>query len=210
MLPNMYVWKMPSKEWQLWVEAHWWLRWIYVRHIELYWYTHWTRICWHGKLFVDAALPFGLWSAPKIFTAVADAVTWVLQQQGVKFIIHYLDGFLLIGPPRCDDCAVALEILLQMFDLLGLPVAWENLEGPMACLTFLGFEIDSLALELRLPKEKMLELQQTVTSWLGRTDCRKKELESLQGQLAYVSKVVKPGKTFIRRLIELLAGFCKP
>ena len=165
---------------------------------------------WHGKLFVDAVLPFGLRSAPKIFTALADAVTWIIRQQGVKFIIHYLDDFLLIGPPQSDDCAVALAILLQTFDILGLPVAWEKLEGPTACLTFLGFEIDSLALELRLPQEKMLELQRTISSWLERTDCRKKELESLHGQLAYASKVVKPGKTFTRRLIERLAGFRKP
>jgi len=161
---------------------------------------------WHGKLFVDGALPFGLRSAPKIFMAVADAITWILRKQGVKFIIHYSDGFLLIGPPGCDDCALALTILLQTFDLLRLPVAWEKLEGPTTCLTFLGFEIDLLA----LPKEKMLELQQAVASWLERTDCRKKELESLHGQLAYASKVVKPGKTFTRRLIELLAGFRKP
>ena len=164
---------------------------------------------WQGKLFIDAALPFGLRSAPKIFTAVADAVTWIIRQQGVRFIIHYLDDFLLIGPPGHDDCAVALAILLQTFDLLGLPVAWEKLEGPTACLTFLGLEIDSATLELRLPREKLWELQQTVSSWLDRTDCRKKELESLHGQLAYASKVVKPGKTFTRCLIELLAGFRK-
>ena len=79
----------------------------------------------------------------------------------------------------------------------------------MACLTFLGLEIDSAALELRLPQEKLWELQQTVASCLDRTDCQKKELESLHGQLAYASKVVKPGKTFTRCLIELLAGFRK-
>ena len=159
--------------------------------------------------FIDAALPFGLHSAPKIFTAVADAVTWIIQQQGAPLlIIHYLDDFLLIGPPGCDDCAVALAILLQTFNLLGLPVAWEKLEGPTACLTFLGLEIDSAALELRLPQEKLWKLQQTDASWLDRTDCQK-ELESLHGQLAYASKVVKPGKTFTCRLIELLAGFRK-
>ena len=31
-------------------------------------------ILWKGSLYVDTALPFGLLSAPKIFTAVADAV----------------------------------------------------------------------------------------------------------------------------------------
>jgi len=42
---------------------------------------------WHGKLFIDAALPFGL---PRV---VEDAVTWMIQQQGVKFIIHYLNDW---------------------------------------------------------------------------------------------------------------------
>ena len=165
---------------------------------------------WRGKLFIDAALPFGLRSAPKIFTAIADAVTWIVQQQGVRFVIHYLDDFLLIGPAGSDECAVALAILLQTFEVLGLPVAWEKLEGPATSLTFLGFEIDTMALELRLPQVKLVELQQTVVSWLDRTDCLKKELESLHGKLAHASKVVKLGKTFTRRLIELLAGFRKP
>ena len=56
---------------------------------------------WHGELFIGTALPFGLRSPPKIFTAVADAVTWIIRQQGVKFIIHYLDDFLLIGRGVC-------------------------------------------------------------------------------------------------------------
>ena len=34
---------------------------------------------WEGGLFVDIVLPFGLRSAPKIFTAVADAVEWMLK-----------------------------------------------------------------------------------------------------------------------------------
>ena len=32
-----------------------------------------TGMKWRDRLFVDAALPFGLRSAPKIFTAMADA-----------------------------------------------------------------------------------------------------------------------------------------
>ena len=48
---------------------------------------------------MDTALPFGLRSAPKIFTAVADAVEWIAKQEGVGFVIHYLDDFLVVGPP---------------------------------------------------------------------------------------------------------------
>ena len=52
---------------------------------------------WEGALFVDSVLPFGLRSAPKIFSAVADAVEWILKQGGVRFAVHYLDDFLVMG-----------------------------------------------------------------------------------------------------------------
>ena len=38
---------------------------------------------WRDALFVDTSLPFCLRSAPKIFTAVADAVEWIARQEGV-------------------------------------------------------------------------------------------------------------------------------
>ena len=48
---------------------------------------------WEGSLFIDMVLPFGLRSALKIFTAIADAVEWIAKQTGVNFVIHYLDDF---------------------------------------------------------------------------------------------------------------------
>ena len=45
---------------------------------------------WHGKVFVDATLPFGLRSAPLIFTAIADAAMWVIQQKGATQVFHYI------------------------------------------------------------------------------------------------------------------------
>ena len=39
---------------------------------------------WRGKLYVDMVLPFGFRSAPKIFTAVADALQWILEERGVS------------------------------------------------------------------------------------------------------------------------------
>ena len=37
-------------------------------------------VLWKEKLYVDTMLPFGLRSAPKIFTAVADAIEWCVRQ----------------------------------------------------------------------------------------------------------------------------------
>ena len=36
---------------------------------------------WDGSLYIDTALPFGLRSAPKIFTAVADAAEWIVRRR---------------------------------------------------------------------------------------------------------------------------------
>jgi len=55
-----------------------------------------SRMKSEGNFCVDAALPFGLQSAPLLFTALADAVQWVVQQ---GWILHYIDDFITIGPP---------------------------------------------------------------------------------------------------------------
>jgi len=36
---------------------------------------------WEGQVFVDTTLPFGLRSAPIIFSAVADALLWIMQKK---------------------------------------------------------------------------------------------------------------------------------
>jgi hypothetical protein len=146
-------------------------------------------------------------SAPKIFTAITDAVEWILKQAGVKFVIHYLDDFLLIGAPGSRECAEALEIVKAIFGRLGLPIAIRKLEGPTLCLIFLGIEIDTWAMELRLPVEKLRELQALLEAWLsGQQSRTRDELESLTGKLNHACAVVRPGKTFMRRMFELLAG----
>ena len=40
---------------------------------------------WQGKVYVDTVLPFGLRSAPLIFSVVADALEWMMIQQGTSW-----------------------------------------------------------------------------------------------------------------------------
>lgn len=128
------------------------------------------------------------------------------KQAGVRLVIHYLDDFLIVGAPASPECAEALRILLAIFKRLGLPVAMGKLEGPVMCLDFLGFELDTHALEVRLPQRKLVEIRTLVDMWKGRKTCTKAELESLTGKLAFAARVVQPGKTFLGRLYQLLGG----
>ena len=158
---------------------------------------------WEEKLYLDTALPFGLRSAPKIFTAVADALEWAMKKRGVSAAEHYLDDFILLGSPHSQECQANLDTALTVCSTLGVPLAREKLVGPATCLTFLGIEVDTASLELHLPKEKLMALRDTVMDWQGKKCCTKRELLSFIGQLSHACKVVKPGRRFLRRLINL-------
>ncbi len=108
---------------------------------------------------MDRALPFGLCSAPKIFSAVADLVIWVLHCNGIAHKLHYLDDFLFLGAPYTEEAAKALETASQVLHMLGIPIAVHKTEGPATSLVFLGIVIDTALLEFRLPAEKLSRLQ---------------------------------------------------
>ena len=67
-------------------------------------------VMWENTIFIDTALPFGLRSAPKIFSAVADGVLWAMWLNGARLLLHYLDDFIFFGQPGSGDCARALDI----------------------------------------------------------------------------------------------------
>lgn len=52
---------------------------------------------WENSVYIDRTLPFGLHSVPNIFSAVADAIQWILNQKGIVNIIHYLDDYILVA-----------------------------------------------------------------------------------------------------------------
>ena len=89
---------------------------------------HVLGLSWEHQVFLEAALPFGLRSAPKIFSAVADALLWIMSQHGVRTAIHYLDDFLFAGPPASTECHMALSTARRTCDTLGVPIAPEKVE----------------------------------------------------------------------------------
>ena len=96
---------------------------------------------WKGKIYVDTMLPFGLRSAPKIFTALADALEWGIRQWGAHFVAHYLDDFATFGPPGSLECQRNMESIMELSKVLGVPLAEEKIESPTTEITLLGIKI---------------------------------------------------------------------
>ena len=167
-------------------------------------------ISWQDNIYIDRSLPFGLRSAPKVFSAVADAIAWVIHSKGVHQQLHYLDDFLFFGQPGSVKTQQILELVLQTLDHMGVPVASHKTEGPGTCVSFLGILIDTVRMELRLPADKLHRLQALVTLWVNKRSCVKKELESFLGHLSHAAKVIRPGRTFLRQLFILLSCANQP
>ena len=81
--------------------------------------------------------------------------------------------------------------------------------GPLTTLTFLGIQIDTASLQLRLPQEKLQRLVALLNEWMRggptptpRRSGTKRDLLSLIGLLNHAVSVVKPGRTFLRSLID--------
>ena len=84
------------------------------------------------------------------------------------------------------------------------PTAMDKQEGPTTCIIFLGVELDTEKLELRLPHRKLLRLKSLLQQWIHLKSVKKKDLDSLVGQLHDASIVIRSGRTFIHRLIDAL------
>lgn len=103
---------------------------------------------WEGKVHIDATLLFRLRSAPKIFNTVANTIEWIVKQHGVEILWHYLDDFIICGPAGSEECFINLQMLIDIYNHLGVPLAKEKLEGPTTALVFLGVLINIIRGEL--------------------------------------------------------------
>ena len=167
-------------------------------------------VSWQDEVYVDRSLPFGLRSAPKIFNAIADFLAWVLHRNGIQYILHYPDDFLILAP---SEPGSALRTRLQVeaiLDYVGAPIAHHKTEGPSTVLTFLGIQVDTSQFLLSLPVDKVYRLRDLLSHWQYRRSCTKRELQSFLGHLSHAATVIRPGRVILRSLFSLLSRLANP
>ena len=121
-----------------------------------------------------------------------------------------MDDFLILGPAGNNTCKNHLQKFLALCDELGVPIKFDKTVGPCTCLTFMGLEIDSVRMEARLPQDKLDKVRLLLRTY---QKCRKVRLQALQsiiGLLSFCCAVVRPGRCFLRRLVDLTVGISRP
>ena len=167
--------------------------------------------CWENSSYFDKCLPMGASSSCKIWESFSTALQWIAKSKlAISGVLHLSDNFLLIDK-TFSACEHNLFRFLTMCDLTsGVPMAPEKTMGPSSVLCFAGIELDTDKMEACLPEEK---LRKCVTLIYEFIKCKKvslKEIQSLISLLNFTCSVVIPGRTFLRRMINLTVGFNRP
>ena len=155
------------------------------------------------KAYKFQSLPFGLRSSPHRFDQLAKALLYIMFKRGVPTsTVQYLDDYCCVAADE-QQAQQALLLMVETAELAGFNVQPEKTLGPSRAMEFLGITIDTVSGSLCISPDRMYDIRKELLLWYDRSKCTKRELLSLIGKLNFCSRVVRCGRIFTRRLIQL-------
>ena len=154
-------------------------------------------------MFFDTVFAFGLQPATLGCPHTTNAITYLYLLDGY-FCTNYIDDFRGCNTPsRAADVFHALKRLLS---LLGLQTSPEKDCPPTTLMALLGILIETVAMTLSIPKEKVNELLRKlpVMYLASMISCR--HLQSVLALMSFVKACVRPGRIFMSGLLNGLHG----
>jgi hypothetical protein len=157
---------------------------------------------WQNQYYFDILMQFGITSATAIFEWYSSAAQYIAQHTcALKHIVHYVDDFMVLIQ-GLSASKLALKTVLALFSELGIPISMNKLEGPSTSMVFLGIMFDSESMTIYLDDDKLSSIHEELLLWSDRSTASKEQLQSIIGVLSFAAKVVAPGRTFLRRMID--------
>lgn len=148
------------------------------------------RFQFDGVLYEFTCLPFGLSTAPYVFTKLLRPVVSTLRQRGLKSVV-YLDDFLLIGNTfkNCINNVFETVALLAELGFLFSPKKCHF--PPTTSCQFLGFSFDSTEMILTLPDKKRESVSKLIKSMENKRRCSIRRFAQFLGTLAACCPAIK-------------------
>ena len=157
------------------------------------------RFTFQGKCYQFRCLPFGLSSAPWVFTKTLRPALALLREMGVR-LIAYIDDILVLAESK--ELAVShVEAVVYLLQCLGFQINQKkSVLEPAQTMEFLGRTVDTVAMELRLPLGKMKKICAESRA-MARTDqVSARALARLVGKMNATVWVIPPAPLFYRHL----------
>ena len=163
-----------------------------------------------NRFFVDKALAFGCSLSPCTFERFSSFLEFCVKERLdiCSKLIHYLDDF-FSGSKTTLQCQKALDTFRETMSELGVPISDDKTEGPTEILTFLGLELNSINMTIKIPITKLIEIIDKINHMISKQKATVKEIQSLHGSLQFAARVIPMGRPFCRRLINTICGLQK-
>ena len=155
------------------------------------------------EYYYDTVLQFGARSSPKLFSDFATAAKIVMKRNGCTYAEHYLDDYVTIGAADTNECLDNLTIMKDTCHDLGFSLNPSKVTSPNTVMEYLGIVIDTDLMQARISSDRLNDVLSELETWKSRHTATKRQILSLIGKLTFVSRVVRPGRTFVRRMISL-------
>ena len=162
-------------------------------------------VIWRGSWYVFLSFVWGCRHAGYNAQRVSSAILFILQNIGLRKFqdvynaMVYIDDF--AGAEQGTKAWDAFNDLGKLLVDLGIVESTKKALPPSTQMVFLGVEFDTVDMTMRVGKDKCSEVKNTIDAWYRRTVATKQELQSLQGQLMWISKVVRFSRCFVTRII---------
>jgi len=154
---------------------------------------------WENQAYMFQVCPFGLGSAPRLFTKILKPVVSFLRRIGIRLIM-YLDDCLILNQDQ-DRLIRDRDTALWVLQMLGFVINWNKSSLiPTRCLEFLGFQVDSTTMSLLLPMDKIQDIQHRCSEMIKKPSTTVRQLAKLIGKLTATAQAVLPAPLFYRRL----------
>ena len=144
------------------------------------------RFKWLGELLQWIALPFGLTCSPRVITKVIKPIMAFLRATWAILISVYIDDMLIQARAPSEAILHAQIVMLTMM-ALGWSFNWEKSNLiPSQQVVHLGFLIDTKAMTLTCPKDKVVRLQNLCSTALSDEHVTVHNLERMLGTMESV------------------------
>ena len=145
-------------------------------------YRKYLRFVWNGKHYQFKVLPQGLASSPRVFTKILKPVYATLRKKGHS-IAPYIDDSLLNAPTYLD-CLRTITDTCFLVDSLGFTInPNKSVLVPVQIITFLGFELNSITMCIRLTRERILNMSELFTNLLQKQKITIRQFAQIIGKI---------------------------
>lgn len=144
-------------------------------HIPIHFsHRRFLRFVFRGKVYQFKVLPFGLSSAPRVFTKLTRYIVIHCRSLGLRLIL-YLDDSLLLARPK-SLAYQHRDLLMALLDDLGFVINFAKSEiEPRQNWTYIGLDWSSATMHVAVPQDKLQQLHEAAQGLLDthKPTCRK-------------------------------------